>query len=185
MAHTLPLADRYRNILIALGIAFLLLLAATAPVARAEGPDEQEQRARAIARDLQCPICENNSILDSPSELAHQMVAIVKEQVAAGKSREEIVRYFVDRYGEGVLREPPKEGFTLLVWLGPVIALGIAAAVVANILSNRTRGVATTAAGRDADAAAGSDEAPFVPADTARYTALVEQEVARLEEGRR
>ena len=35
--------------------------------------------------------------------------ALGSEQVAAGKSREEILRYFVDRYGEGVLREPPKE----------------------------------------------------------------------------
>src|SRR5205085_2130875 len=102
--------------------------------ALAEGPTDQEQLARDIARQLQCPICENNSVLDSPSDLARDMRDQIHEQLAAGKSRDDIMRYFVDRYGEGILREPPKQGFTLLVWIGPIIALAIAAAVVVGVL---------------------------------------------------
>jgi len=105
--------------------ALLLLIALLAwpGGVQAEGPLEAE--GRAIARMLLCPICENLSVLDSPSPLAQQMRGIIQEKLAAGESREQIIQYFVDRYGEGVLVEPPKRGFSLLVWLGPLlIALG-------------------------------------------------------------
>ncbi len=138
--------------------------------AYAEGPPE-DPRARAIARELQCPICENNSVLDSPSELAQQMYGIIKDQVAAGKSREEILQYFVDRYGEVVLREPPKTGFTLLVWVGPMIAALIAALGVGSVVRSRLRNARTA----EPEPALGS-------ADTARYSAQLEHELARLEE---
>ena len=104
------------------GILLLCLLASfgwPSSTADADGPLDAE--ARAIARSLLCPICENLSVLDSPSPLAQQMRGIIQEKLSAGESREQIIQYFVDRYGEGVLMEPPKHGFSLLVWLGPVL----------------------------------------------------------------
>src|SRR5689334_3855145 len=126
--HTMMTSRAIR--LTVFAIISALFLIGTALPAFADGPTAQEQEARDIARQLQCPICENNSVLDSPSDLARDMRVQISEQLSQGKSRDDIFRYFVDRYGEGVLREPPKAGFALLVWIGPVIALGIAAAAV-------------------------------------------------------
>lgn len=82
-----------------------------------------EARTREIASGLRCVVCQGLSVEDSPAELAREMRAIVREQVAAGRSREEVEAYFVDRYGEFVLLEPRPEGFNLLVYVLPVAAL--------------------------------------------------------------
>jgi cytochrome c-type biogenesis protein CcmH len=89
-----------------------------------------EARAHAIGERLACPICEGLSVADSPSALAQQMRGVISDQVAAGKSDAEIEQYFVDRYGPAILLTPPKQGFTLLAWWGPVLffllsALGV------------------------------------------------------------
>ena len=63
--------------------------------------------------------------VDIPGSKSHTIRAAIIASLAAGESREQIIQYFVDRYGEGVLVEPPKRGFSLLVWLGPLlVALG-------------------------------------------------------------
>jgi cytochrome c-type biogenesis protein CcmH len=100
-------------------IALVLALWAMPMVAMAEGPYEREMRE--IARQLQCPVCQNLSVLDSPSPLAAEMRAIILEKLQAGETREQIIGYFVDRYGEGVLLDPPKQGFSLLVWVVPAL----------------------------------------------------------------
>jgi cytochrome c-type biogenesis protein CcmH len=89
--------------------------------------DELDQEVRAVARRLQCPICESVSVADSPSELAGQMRAIIRAKLQEGQSSDEIVAYFVDRYGESVLVEPPRHGVGLIVWLAPVAALLVGA----------------------------------------------------------
>lgn len=105
---------------LALGlIALVVALWATPLTVRAEGPYEREMWE--IARRLQCPVCQNLSVLDSPSPLAAEMRAIILEKLQAGESREQIIGYFVERYGEGVLLEPPKHGFSLLVWVVPAL----------------------------------------------------------------
>jgi len=70
------------------------------------------------------------------------MRGIIQEKLAAGESREQIIQYFVDRYGEGVLVEPPKRGFSLLVWLGPLLALAAGGVIVAWTLRSRRRAAA-------------------------------------------
>lgn len=80
-----------------------------------------EARAHAIGERLACPICEGLSVADSPSSLAQQMRGVITDQVAAGKSDAQIEQYFVDRYGPAILLTPPKQGFTLLAWWGPVL----------------------------------------------------------------
>lgn len=98
----------------------LLLLAAC----RGLGPAESlERRAQEIDRALICPICPSETIDQSQVELAKQMRALVREMLAQGKSRGEILDFFSQSYGPGVLAAPPTEGFTLLVWLVPPLAL--------------------------------------------------------------
>lgn len=85
--------------------------------------DNIEDQARGIARELQCPVCENLSVADSPSQLATQMRGVIREQLEAGERRDDILRYFADRYGEGILLSPPRSGFTLVVWIAPYLGL--------------------------------------------------------------
>ena len=109
-------------------IVFLSTLClAGALAATAAHADELDQEVRVVARRLQCPICESVSVADSPSELAGQMRAIIRTKLQEGQSSDEIVAYFVDRYGESVLVEPPRHGVGLIVWLAPVAALLVGA----------------------------------------------------------
>lgn len=99
--------------------------------------DDLDARARAIGSALRCPVCQAQSVADSPSELAGQMRALIRQKVAAGESREAILGYFVDRYGEDVLLEPPARGFGLVVWSAPVLLLAGGALVVGRNLASR------------------------------------------------
>ena len=90
-----------------------------------------EARTAAVAAQLRCPVCQGLSIQDSPSELSQQMRNLVKEQLAAGKSDDEVKAYFVSKYGEWILLEPKARGFNLLIYLLPVgLVLGGIGAIV-------------------------------------------------------
>ena len=108
--------------LIALALAFALQAPATAQTAQTAAPYDSalEARTREVASGLRCPVCQGLSIQDSPSELAVQMKDVVREELRAGKSREEIEAYFVSKYGEWVLLEPKASGANLIVYLLPV-----------------------------------------------------------------
>jgi len=93
------------------------------PKAEAAASPDLEDKVREIASELRCVVCQNLSVADSPSELAKEMRNLVRELVEQGKSREEILAYFVSRYGEFVLLSPTKRGFNLLVWVLPFLAL--------------------------------------------------------------
>jgi cytochrome c-type biogenesis protein CcmH len=99
------------------------LRAATAP--------DLDDRTRAIATELRCVVCQNLSVADSPSEMAQQMRAIVREQLQAGKSPEQIKDFFVSKYGEWVLLKPKTTGISALLWILPyvVLVLGVITAL--------------------------------------------------------
>jgi cytochrome c-type biogenesis protein CcmH len=99
--------------------AVALWIAATVSV-RAQAYDDQAWR---IAQELQCPICQGQSVAESNSQLATQMRALIREKLAAGESREAILQYFVDRYGETVLMSPPRRGFSAFAWVTPYIGV--------------------------------------------------------------
>jgi cytochrome c-type biogenesis protein CcmH len=90
-----------------------------------------EDRVRAIASGLRCVVCQNLSVADSPSEMAVQMRGIVREQLKAAKTPDEIRAYFVSKYGEWVLLAPTAQGFNLTVWVLPfaVLLAGLGLAV--------------------------------------------------------
>lgn len=117
----------------AVGVVLLAVLAlAGAGLVRASGvgaPSAQE-RADAVSATIRCPTCQGLSIKDSPSVLAGGSRAIVEEQLAQGRTPDEVRQYFVDRYGPFILLSPDPRGPGLLVWLLPVLALPGAAALV-------------------------------------------------------
>ena len=120
--------------------AFLL-----ASQARAVMPDEQladpklEARARAIGGELRCVVCQNQTIDDSDAELARDLRIILRQRLAAGDSDRQAIDYVVERYGSFVLLRPPFDAQTLLLWLGPLLALGGGGAGVALYLRRRGR----------------------------------------------
>jgi len=81
-------------------------------------------QARAIANKLQCPVCDGQAITESNATIARQMRVRVQQLVDDGTSEEEVLDFFVERYGAEVLREPRPEGIGWGVWLAPpIIAL--------------------------------------------------------------
>lgn len=121
----------------------LSLTAASAPVGGQEavppaGPERGvagspigdavlERRTSEVASELRCPVCQGVSVEDSPTELARQMRDVVREQLAAGRSPDEVRAYFVDKYGEWILLKPKASGFNLVVYVLPwlVVLAGI------------------------------------------------------------
>jgi len=89
-----------------------------------------EERTRQVAAELRCPVCQGNSIQDSPSELAQEMKGVVRDQLAAGRTPDEVKQYFVDKYGEWILLEPKATGFNLVAYLLPVLMLAAGGLVV-------------------------------------------------------
>lgn len=122
-----------RSILVSILIVVGLLLTPT--LAAAEEPLSPE--ALEIAGSLNCPICEGLSVRDSDSQLSRDMRAQIQRMLDEGQTRQEILDYFVDRYGMGVLRDPPKEGFVLTLWWGPVIGLAVGVLVLATFMVQR------------------------------------------------
>jgi len=106
----------------------------------------EEQAVYDVATQLRCVVCQNLSVADSPSEMAAQMRALVKERLAAGESREQVVRYFVEKYGDWILLSPPRRGFSLLVWVFPIVAVAVGLAIVALVVRRWTRRARTGAA---------------------------------------
>lgn len=103
--------------------------------AHAQTNDEQAWR---IAQELQCPVCQGQSVAESNSQLAIQMRALIREKLAAGESRDAILQFFVERYGEPVLMAPRLGGFNAVAWIAPYA--GLAAAVAFLIWAVRRRG---------------------------------------------
>ncbi len=105
----------------------------SAAAAMPAGPVDEET-VREVAAQLRCVVCQNLSVADSPSEMANQMRGVIRERLAAGDTPEQVVQYFVDKYGEWILLSPRGQGFNLLVWAAPVVAVLAGLAAVAVLL---------------------------------------------------
>jgi cytochrome c-type biogenesis protein CcmH len=92
-----------------------------------------DEDVHAIAAQLRCVVCQNLSVADSPSEMARQMRDLIRERLAAGDRPEQVMAYFVQRYGEWVLLAPPARGLNLLLWLAPFGAVVGGLAVVVTL----------------------------------------------------
>lgn len=103
------------------------VLAAPAVFAATVQEDPIERRTLEIAKELRCTVCQNQPVSESNADLARDMRAIIREQVQAGKSRDEIVDYFVTRYGNYVLLKPPLDPLGAVLWIAPPLLLAVVA----------------------------------------------------------
>jgi cytochrome c-type biogenesis protein CcmH len=115
----------------------LALLVALAGPAWAVRPDEAltdpalEARARALSAELRCMVCQNQSIDDSDAPLAHDLRLLVRERLAAGDTDSQVLDFLVARYGEFVLLKPRFSPHTAVLWIAPLAALLLGAALAA------------------------------------------------------
>ena len=93
---------------------------------------ELDRRTHEVGSLVRCPVCQGMSVADSPSEMAVNMKAQVRELLARGYTEQQILDYFELSYGQFVLLRPKFEGVTAAVWIIPVLALlaGIGITVV-------------------------------------------------------
>ncbi|MEQ3722849.1 cytochrome c-type biogenesis protein [Alcanivorax sp.] len=100
---------------------------------------QQEQRFRILSEELRCPKCQNQSIADSDAGIAQDMRTRVHTMILEGKSDEDIVDYFVSRYGDFVSYRPPVNAGTSILWLGPIVLLLGGGVLIVLLLRNASR----------------------------------------------
>jgi len=122
-----------------------------------------ESLTEKVSSLMRCPVCQGLSVNDSPTPLASAMKNEVRDMLAAGYSRDQVLEYFEQSYGEFIRLAPHARGFNLTVWLAPLALLAVG---IALILRRRRE-----APGRPAAAA--------VDPDLAAYREQVRREVGR------
>lgn len=111
-------------------IALLLMMVpALAAVPDTFADPAMEARARHLQRQLRCLVCQGESIDDSSSPFADDVRHLVRQQMADGKSDQQIEDFLVARYGDFILMKPPLQSDTWLLWLAPFGVLAVAGGV--------------------------------------------------------
>ena len=114
-----------------------------------------EAEAQAIDRMLMCPVCPAQTIDQTEVPLAKQMRAQVRELLSEGASRREVLNWFSapERYGPGVLAEPPRSGLNLIAWIVPgvVVVAALAGGVLTLRAMRRAPATATPTAAESGD----------------------------------
>ncbi len=190
----------YKNLSHRQRCALILLIALAAVVfpsaVAAQATDEELERdAQAIDKMIMCPVCPAETIDQAQVEISFQMRAIIREMLAEGRSREEILDYFVDRYGPDILAAPPKSGANLVAWILPVAGVAAGLALLFLIVRSMTRhtglpSVAFVGAGRNRSQASATEhreegETMLPPeADLSAYLEIVDRTLA-VRRGRR
>lgn len=129
----------------ALALVFLMLCNSAYGKEAAPAAEDPalEQRVTAIAGELRCLVCQNQTIADSNAPLAIDLKNQVREKLKQGQSKSEILDFMVARYGDFVLYRPPFKAATLVLWLGPLLLLAVGLFVLFRRLMRR-RTVAET-----------------------------------------
>jgi cytochrome c-type biogenesis protein CcmH len=105
-------------------VARLLALLFAASSALAADNAALEKRVAALAHELRCLVCQNQTLADSNAPLAVDLRNQIREQLQKGASEREVTDFMVQRYGDFVLYRPPLKASTLLLWTGPFLLLG-------------------------------------------------------------
>ena len=118
---------------------------AAAPAAGREAASDEfdpakNKRLLKISENLRCLVCQNQTIADSNADLAIDLRRQVRDQIAQGRTDEEIIRYMTDRYGDFVLYKPPFKATTALLWLGPAALLVLVLAWYVVTVRRRRKG---------------------------------------------
>ncbi|MDP1900321.1 MAG: cytochrome c-type biogenesis protein CcmH [Rubrivivax sp.] len=128
-----------RKILIALLFSSLALAAAAKEATSVAADPALEARVLAIAVELRCLVCQNQTIADSNAELAVDLRNQVREMLRRGDSDRQIIDYMTARYGDFVLYRPPVKPTTMVLWFGPALLLAGGVGILILVLRRRSR----------------------------------------------
>ena len=122
-------------------LAMLMVVSASHAIDTAPAFDDPvlQERYDRLVRELRCVQCRNQSIADSNVKLAADLRVKVRELIAAGRSDEEVLAFMRDRYGEYVLLKPPFTPHNWVLWIAPVLLLGIGGVVAGRFILAKTR----------------------------------------------
>jgi cytochrome c-type biogenesis protein CcmH len=119
---------------------------APAPAAPLAEDPALEARVYAVAEELRCLVCQNETIAASQADLAVDLRKQIRQKLAAGQSERQILDFMTERYGDFVLYRPPLKATTVALWVGPFALLGVAAAVLVINIRRRRAASATLSA---------------------------------------
>jgi len=161
---------------VALAAAAVIVLVALVVVAARgpAGPPTFQERVHQVAKGLRCPVCQNLSVADSPSELAGQMRTEIALRLRHGETEQQIDAFFAAKYGRWILLTPSAGGVGLFVWLAPALAIAVGAGIAWSAVRRRRRPATTTAGAMDFD-----ERPEEVVDDEPRLTAVQRAEVQR------
>jgi cytochrome c-type biogenesis protein CcmH len=126
--------------------ALLLAALLAAPLAAKEAAPAAadpvlEKRVMALAEELRCLVCQNQTLAESNAPLAEDLRNQLRERMREGKSDREVVDFLVERYGDFVLYRPPLKATTVLLWFGPLLLLATGFAVLLRRVQRRRSAV--------------------------------------------
>ena len=131
----------------------IIVVGLTAVIIFSSGPvvgavqDAQEEFLQKTARELyaliMCPICSGQTIGQSSAETSAQMRDLVLKKLRQGETKEEVLQYFVSKYGERILAEPTKRGFNRMLWLLPFVIVVVAVAVISILMRRWSKTTST------------------------------------------
>ena len=117
--------------------ARVLLLLFFLPASAAFAADDLDKRTAALADELRCLVCQNQTLADSHAPLAIDLRNQIREQLAGGKSEREVREFMVARYGDFVLYRPPFKASTVALWGGPLAFLLLGIFILVRRLARR------------------------------------------------
>lgn len=130
----------------------LFLIASPLSADEAEPNSENpiiEARMLGLSEELRCVVCQNESLAGSQAPLAQDLRQEIREMMEAGMSDHEIVEFFVERYGDFVLYNPPLKPLTYILWFGPAILFILGFIVVFLTLRKRRETAAVSLSSED------------------------------------
>lgn len=117
-----------------------------AGIVAAQGGTVTDDQVNAVAKKLNCPVCENVPLDVCETQACVQWRDLIRQKLTAGEKPEQVIAYFRDTYGDRVLQEPPRSGFTALIWILPFVGLVAGVAILVVVLRRMTaRSVAVDA----------------------------------------
>ncbi len=137
------MVERCLRTLLALVLAGAMGLAAAQEAKPMAEDPVLEAKVMAIAEELRCLVCQNETIAASHADLAVDLRKQIRLQLQQGRTQAQILDFMVQRYGDFVLYRPPLKSSTWLLWGGPFLLLGVA--LLALVLTVRRRRTQATA----------------------------------------
>lgn len=92
-----------------------------------------EERVEALSASIKCPFCNGESLAESSSGVAGDYRALIAERVEAGFSDEEIRQEFAANFGDAFILDTPTDGWSIALWLAPLLVLIVGAAVIVSM----------------------------------------------------